>query len=530
MNADRLLSHYERIADAPDAIDRLRRFILNLAMGGKLSPNSAWPANPTKLGAIATLQNGYAFKSEWFSKSGTCLLRNKNVGHGVINWDEQVRLPNSRVSEYERFQLYEGDIVLSLDRPFISTGIKVARVTARDLPSLLLQRVARFVLSPTLHPDYLFLWINSPHFTDQINPGRSNGVPHISSKQVESAVIYLPPVSEQLRIVAKVDELMALCDRLEAERAEREAVRDRLTVVSLGRLGEPDVDPETFQDDARFVLAALPALTARQVQIKTFRRTILDLAVQGKLVPQDPTDEPASELMERIASQKVALNRRERRGVATRGVADIEGSGSVPVGWTIVPLKELVTVLNGRAYKQHELLDAGIPVLRVGNLFTSNKWFYSDLNLGEDKYIEFGDLIYAWSASFGPFIWDGGKVIYHYHIWKLSLHSEADLHKRYLYAFLLQKTGDIKASGHGVSMTHMTKKKMELLPVPVPPLAEQKRIVAKVDELMALGEQLEASLNDNAETRSRLLDALIADALAQPHKAETVVDREEALV
>ena len=106
----------------------------------------------------------------------------------------------------------------------------------------------------------------------------------------------LPPLAEQHRIVAKVDELMALCDRLEAARAEREATRDRLTAASLARLNAPD--PDTFRDDARFALDALPALTARPDQIKQLRQTILNLAVRGKLVPQDPNDEPASELAE----------------------------------------------------------------------------------------------------------------------------------------------------------------------------------------------------------------------------------------
>jgi type I restriction enzyme S subunit len=110
----------------------------------------------------------------------------------------------------------------------------------------------------------------------------------------------------------------------------------------------------------------------------------------------------------------------------------------LPKGWALAPLADLVTVLNGRAYKQNELLSAGTPVLRVGNLFTSDKWYYSTLKLDQDKYCENGDLIFAWSASFGPFIWSGEKVIYHYHIWKLPLHSETDLDKRYLCDFLLQ--------------------------------------------------------------------------------------------
>jgi type I restriction enzyme, S subunit len=95
----------------------------------------------------------------------------------------------------------------------------------------------------------------------------------------------LPPLAEQRRIVAKVDELMGLCDRLEAARASREATRDRLAAASLARLNAPD--PETFHANARFALDALPALTTRPDQIKALRQSIFNLAVRGKLVPHD---------------------------------------------------------------------------------------------------------------------------------------------------------------------------------------------------------------------------------------------------
>jgi len=250
--------------------------------------------------------------------------------------------------------------------------------------------------------------------------------------------------------------------------------------------------------------------------IPRLRRFILDLAVRGKLVEQDPEDEPADEQLARIIEAKILLGRRERTTKKNRPeLAEESLDFSLPVRWTTAPLADLVTVLNGRAYKQSELLDAGTPVLRVGNLFTSNKWYYSDLELEDDKYCDDGDLIFAWSASFGPFIWNGGRAIYHYHIWKLPLHSPEDLSRDYLYLYLLNKTDEIKASGHGISMVHMTKEKMERLEVPLPPLAEQHRIVAKVDELMALCDQLETARRQREQCRERLVAASL-QRLNQP--------------
>ena len=241
------------------------------------------------------------------------------------------------------------------------------------------------------------------------------------------------------------------------------------------------------------------------------RRFVLDLAVRGKLVKQDPADEPASELLERIDS---ARRLAPTKGRKTKGVAIpsslADTAFSPPTGWAHTRLAQLVRVLNGRAYKKVELLDSGTPVLRVGNLFTSKHWYYSDLRLAEDKYCDEGDLLYAWSASFGPVIWQGPRAIFHYHIWKLSLFSEADLDKRFLYYFLLQQTQEIKSAGHGISMVHMTKGKMERLAVPVPPLAEQRRIVAKVDELMALCDRLDETRAAREDTRDRLTKASLA--------------------
>jgi type I restriction enzyme, S subunit len=240
--------------------------------------------------------------------------------------------------------------------------------------------------------------------------------------------------------------------------------------------------------------------------IARLRRFILDLAVRGKLVPQDPSDEPALAQLKRITVNKACD---VRTGHKPLPPAEQDGF-DLPVGWASARLADVVLVLNGRAYKKNELLSKGTPVLRVGNLFTSDHWYYSDLKLEEDKYCDTGDLLFAWSASFGPFIWSGGKVIYHYHIWKLRLFNEEELSKSYLYYFLLQKTREIKESGHGISMVHMTKEKMELISVPVPPLSEQRRIVSRLDELMVLCDRLEASRTARETTRDRLAAASLA--------------------
>ena len=259
--------------------------------------------------------------------------------------------------------------------------------------------------------------------------------------------------------------------------------------------------------------------------VKKLRELILELAVRGSLVDQDPSDESAQELLERCLRAKadsVELGKLKKARKHATITSDDTPFG-LPQGWVWSRLDDLVRVINGRAYKKHEMLSSGTPLLRVGNLFTSNDWYYSDLELEEDKYIDSGDLIYAWSASFGPFIWDGGRAIYHYHIWKLDLFDEAAVDKRFLYLYLKAVTEEIKSSGSGIAMIHMTKAKMEELIIPVPPLEGQHRIVQKVDELMALCDRLEQQTSDQLDAHETLVDTLLG-TLTQSENATELAD------
>ena len=169
--------------------------------------------------------------------------------------------------------------------------------------------------------------------------------------------------------------------------------------------------------------------------------------------------------------------------------------------------------INGRAYKKEELLSSGkYKVLRVGNFFTNNSWYYSNLELTEDKYCYKGDLLYAWSASFGPKIWDGDKTIFHYHIWNVKYnHSVAT--RDYLFYFLLYDKNQISKSTTGSTMVHVSMENMKPRFIPLPPLKEQQRIVAEIEHWFTLINQIEqgnAELQTSIkQAKSKILDLAI---------------------
>ena len=170
----------------------------------------------------------------------------------------------------------------------------------------------------------------------------------------------------------------------------------------------------------------------------------------------------------------------------------------------------MARLINGRAYKKSELLSEGkYPVLRVGNFFTNQSWYYSDLELDEDKYCDSGDLLYAWSASFGPRVWEGGKVIYHYHIWKVDFDPKR-IDKRFLYYwFEWDKKRIKKQQGAGTTMIHVTKGSMEDRRLLLPVISEQKRIVAILDEAFAGIETAIANTEKNLANARELYDGYL---------------------
>jgi len=176
--------------------------------------------------------------------------------------------------------------------------------------------------------------------------------------------------------------------------------------------------------------------------------------------------------------------------------------------WEEKKLGEVAELLNGRAYKQEELLEDGeYRVLRVGNFNTNDKWYYSDLQLEDSKYANYGDLLYLWATNFGPELWKEEKVIYHYHIWKISGYSNI-LDKYYFYTFLEKDKDRIKQNTNGSTMVHITKGMMEERVLTFPSLPEQTAIGSffqDIDQLISLQQRKLEVLKEQKKTYLKLL-------------------------
>lgn len=291
MNAERLLEHFHRLGDAPDAIPRLRRFILDLAVRGKLVPQdfNDEPAsellkriarekvrlvkagkirkeNPlpalgdagplfdlppswswTRLGIVAVyIQRGKSPK--YAASDGSPVVSQKCVQWRGLDLTVAKRVTRESLADYEEFRfLRDGDLLWN------STGTgTIGRVIRLVDPpkNLVCDSHVTVVRCRELDPEYVRVWLRSDHVYALIEDraaGSTNQV-ELTAQMAVNQIVPLPPVAEQHRIVAKVDELMALCDRLEAARADREATRDRLAAASLARLNVPYPDPATFAD------------------------------------------------------------------------------------------------------------------------------------------------------------------------------------------------------------------------------------------------------------------------------------------
>lgn len=538
MNADSLLALYDRVADAPDAIPRLRRFVLDLAVRGKLvdqnpavevvsdhySDEPALEAYPESwrslnFGRFCDIQGGnQPPKSQFVAEPRqgyVRLLQIRDLGEKPV----PTYIPKVSTKRF----CTDGEILIG--RYGASVGkIFWAQNGAYNVA------LAKFLWpEDALSSTFVFLLLTSAIFQNHVLSLTRSAQAGFNKGDLATIDFPLPPLAEQHRIVAKVDELMALCDRLEAARAEREAARDRLAAATLARLNAPDSDPAAFQAHAAFALKNLAPLTARPDQIKTLRQTILNLAVRGKLVEQDPADEPASELLKRIAAEKTRLVKAGEIGpskpIVRTGRQELVFR--IPPHWEPLKCSEILDELQtgpfGSSLHKSDYVVGGTPVINPASLQNERIVPLEKMAVGRSTLerlasfkLRLGDIVMARRGEMGrcALVTDVETG------WLCGTGSLILRPSKLLYApFLVLLIGSpfsrdyLGGSAVGATMQNLNQSILLNLPFGLPPLAEQHRIVAKVDELMALCNRLEAAIATADTNRARILEALLHEAL-----------------
>lgn len=571
--AERLLARFDRISEAPDAIARIRGFILDLAVTGKLvdqDPNDE-PAlvavqrtrahrtalEKAKLMKPAALPYGhitvgqdYLLPARWTTSTiaELCDLQTgatpdrtrSNYFDGDIPWlrsgdinradifECQGRISSQGLDASNCKILPKGSVLIALNGQGKTRGmVAVLHIAAACNQSL----VAMIpLMQDCLTSDWLRLNLKSRYSAIRELTGKDERR-GLNMRLLSCFEIAVPPVAEQRRIVAKVDELMVLCDRLEAAQTERERRRDQLVAASLNRLNEPEADAPVWGGHVRFNLDHLSRLVTQQRHVEQFRQTILNLAVRGRLVQQSGADGSASELLACLAAEKA---RQHQTGALKKQHAparvDIASEPfDVPPSWRWVTVDECFAVGGGiqktpaRTPKDHPY-----PYVGVGNVYRGR------LDLSELKRFELfegelerfrlmkGDILVVEGNGSANEIgrcamWDGEvpDCVHQNHIIRCR---PFDLRiGQYVLRYLNSPNGievmqrlAITTSG----LFSLSVGKIRTIAVPLPPLAEQHRIVAKVDELMAVCDRLETSLATAQAASRRLLDAVLHAALA----------------
>lgn len=185
--------------------------------------------------------------------------------------------------------------------------------------------------------------------------------------------------------------------------------------------------------------------------------------------------------------------------------------GEIPASWSVCKFCDLCDLLNGRAYSQEELLDSGkYRVLRVGNFFTKNSWYYSDMELEDNKYCYPDDLLFCWSASFGLYIWNDVKTIYHYHIWKIDFSKTAPYYREYIFFYLKQELNKLSKEGHGSVMAHLTKSGVENLDIVSPPEEIIKQFHNSIIPFIEHKKLVEKEVQQLTELRESILSKMVS--------------------
>ena len=513
----------------PSISEQEKSFHLPVGWGWvRLGQIGDWGAGATPLRSVSSYYGG---ETPWF-KSGELTADFIDTSEETIT-ELALRDCSLRLNQ-------PGDVLIAM------YGATIGKTAILKVPGTTNQAVCACTPNTGIFNRYLLTLLKATK-SNFIGQGAGGAQPNISREKIILTVVAMPPTVEQHRIVEKVDELMALCDQLENQHSNAAEAHEKLVSQLLGTLLIPSQPPllqrgggeAGVDSNWQRIAAHFDTLFTTEASIDALKQTLLQLAVMGKLVPQNINDEPASELLKRIQAEKAKLISEgkiksprnphlSKGGGEAGGISEDEKPFELPRGWEWVRLNELLrkigagsTPLGGKQVYVNE----GIPFLRSQNVWDDG------LRLDDVAFIMpethqkmsgthvyAGDLLFnITGASIGrcaivPDSFNTGNVSQHVTIVRTSSKEILlFLHLVLISRHVQQAVMDVQV---GVSREGLSIGKLGQFIIPIPPLAEQHRIVAKVDELMALCDQLKSRITDASRLQQKLADVLVEQAVA----------------
>ena len=568
MKLETFFSNFELFADAPNGVQKLRELILQLAVQGKLVPQNPEdePAavllekikeekerlvkegkikKSKKLPSVDVGEMAFDLPEGWewvylgqisndvhygYTASANHdlidvrLLRITDIQNNNVNW---LTVPGCEIEpdKLPKYELNKGDLLIARTGGTIGKSYLVENLSVRAVFASYLIRI--IPTNPFL-PKYLKLFLESELYWNQLYAkSMGTGQPNVNATSLKSLIIPLPPLNEQHRIVTKVDALMKLCDELETRSQNKRDRILKLGEVATTKLLTPTTK-ESFNQHWKTISDNFDLLYSTPENVKQLRQAILQLAVMGKLVPQNPDDEPAAVLLEKIKAEKERLVKegKVKKSKELPPVDVGEMAFDLPQGWEWVRWENVAFQIGDVDHKMPQQAEDGIPYVSPRD-FTKE----GDIDFSAAKKISIedfeqlrqkiqpqrDDIIFPRYGTIGVNRYVNTDIDF------LASYSCAVIKNfsgfispkySYYYSISLLAKSEITKYINQTTQANVGVKSIQNFIFPLPPLNEQHRIVTKVNQMMSLCDELEAKLTQSIGDREKLMSAAVRQVLA----------------
>lgn len=564
-----LVQHFELMATAPGGVARLRELILTLAVQGKLVPQDPQdepasellkkirvekdrliadktlkreknepaltedalpfdlPASWTwvALGEVIDIVRGITFpatqKTRQAAPGRIACLRTTNVQQ-TIEWEDLLFVDRSFMGREDQL-IQHHDIVMSMANSRELVG-KVALIDHIPYAEATFGGFLGVLRPRRIDPRYSMAVLRTPYARSLLidSSSQTTNIANVSLAKLRPLPFPLPPAAEQSRIVTRVEELTRLCDALEAKGQLEATQHAQLLSTLLSTLTDSGT-PEQLAENWQRIATHFDLLLDRPEAVDALEQTIIQLAVRGLLVPQDPQDEPASELLKKIRAEKDKLiaEGKIKRDKPLPTIGEFEQPFALPRAWEWVTLESLASQITDGAHHTPTYVPKGVPFLSVKDLssgvidFSDTRFISSEAHeeLAKRCNPELGDLLLTKIGTTGIAVVVNTSQRFSLFVSvaliKLpSISVDRDFLSLVINSpFVRQQSED---GTEGVGNKNLVLRKIKAFQIPLPPLAEQFRIVTRVAQLRRLCADLRQRLAASKATQAMLAEALVA--------------------